>query len=170
MIIKTQKSIVFALILGAVTGLAQVSDNIKPADTAEKPQTKVTAKAEWGDNFEKAVATAKAKKLPICALFTGSDWCRWCVSLNNEVFKTKEFQDYAAKNLVLFIADFPRAGNQSAAVKAQNRKLAEKYGVGGFPTVLFLKDDGTVIGTNGYMRGGPSVYLKSVKKILSNKK
>src|SRR6478609_8211905 len=40
--------------------------------------------------------------------FTGSDWCGYCKHMQAEIFSKPQFQDYAAKNLVLVELDFPR--------------------------------------------------------------
>ena len=56
---------------------------------------------DWKENLEQAVAQAKKENKAVLVNFTGSDWCIWCKRLNSEVFKQKEFEDYAKKNLVL---------------------------------------------------------------------
>jgi protein disulfide-isomerase len=96
----------------------------------------------WLTDFEQAKKIASEKKLPILADFSGSDWCGWCMKLDKEVFSKPEFQKYAKDNLILFMADFPRAKSQTDKVKKQNRELAEKYGIRGFPTVLLLDSKG----------------------------
>src|SRR5882672_6835374 len=83
----------------------------------------LVARAEdlkWLTDAKKAQEQAKAEKKLVLLDFTGSDWCGWCIRLNKEVFSKPEFQDYAAKNLVLVEVDFPRSKTQSAELKAQN--------------------------------------------------
>ena len=41
-----------------------------------------------------AKATAEGKD--ILMDFTGSDWCGWCIRLNDEVFRHRQFADYAS--------------------------------------------------------------------------
>lgn len=124
----------------------------------------------WLTDFELAKKTAAEKKLPILADFSGSDWCGWCLKLDREVFSKKEFKEYAGKNLVLFLADFPRRKKQDDKLKKQNSDLAEKYSVQGFPTVLLMDAEGKVFATAGYEPGGAAAYVGHLKKIISGAK
>ena len=120
----------------------------------------------WSDNFSDAKKAAGEKKLPILALFTGSDWCPWCMKLEKEVLSKKPFQDYASKSLILFKADFPRETKLQPGVAAQNHSLAESYKVEGYPTVLLIDAEGKVIGKTGYQEGGPVKYVATLKELL----
>ncbi len=126
--------------------------------------TAETKESGWLDNYEKAVAAAKASNKPILADFTGSDWCHWCKKLDTEVFATKEFQDWAEKNVVLLKLDFPRRLPQSSEVKKQNKELSQKFRIGGFPTVVFLSASGEKIGETGYVEGGPEKWIAAAKQ------
>jgi thioredoxin-related protein len=121
----------------------------------------------WMTNFEAAQAKAKAENKPLLVNFTGSDWCGWCIKLHEEVFGEAAFQDYAKAELVLLELDFPRGKPQSAELKAQNEKLAQQYGIRGFPTILLLSSDGKLIEKTGYQRGGPEAYVEHIKGILA---
>ena len=120
----------------------------------------------WLTDFDKAKKEAKERDVPILADFSGSDWCGWCIRLDKEVFSKKEFKDYAGKNFVLFLADFPSEKAQSKEVKEQNARLQKKYGVRGFPTVLILDSEGKELGRTGYKRGGAGAYIKHLKKLV----
>ena len=101
--------------------------------------------------------------------FTGSDWCIWCIKLDNDTFSKPEFADYAKKNLVLVQLDYPNNKPQSDELKKANAALATKYNPEGiFPTLIAMKSDGTVVWKNeGYLEGGPKaliVELDEVKK------
>ena len=127
----------------------------------------VAVEAKWRTSAAEAIQLAKATNRLILADFTGSDWCGWCKKLKAEVFDTKEFQDWAAKNVVLLELDYPRSKPQDAATKKQNAELAKTYKVGGYPTILFLKADGTMVGKSGYFEGGPKVWLPNADKIIA---
>ena len=124
----------------------------------------------WHENFDDAMAAAKESGNPILLNFSGSDWCIWCKRLNNEVLTHQVFKDYAKKNLVLAVADFPRGKGQTQALKDQNNALLQKYGVRGFPTVLLISSDGKLIAQTGYMRGGAKAYVAHLKELLAPKK
>ncbi len=116
------------------------------------------AAAGWGDDYEKALAQAKAEKKLVVLDFTGSDWCGWCIKLDKEVFSKKEFKDYAKDNLVLVEVDFPQSKQQPKKLKAQNEKLQKEFGIQGYPTIVVLNPDGKKVGELGYQPGGPAAF------------
>ncbi len=131
--------------------------------------TAAAADSLWHENYTKALELAKEQNKPLLINFTGSDWCGFCIILDKEVFSQQAFQSFAKKNLVLFKADFPRDDSgQLAATRKQNRELAKKYGVRGYPTVLILSPEGKELGrTSGYRKGSAKEYLKNLKKIIN---
>ena len=118
-----------------------------------------------------AAAQAKAKELKKDVLvdFSGSDWCGWCIKLDQEVFSKPEFLDAATKDFVLCVLDFPNKPENKAKIPENlqkiNQELMGKYGVQGFPTVLLMTADGAIIGKTGYQPGGPAAYLEHLKEI-----
>lgn len=116
-------------------------------------------------DLPKAQAAAKDQQKLLLIDFTGSDWCGWCIKLHREVFSQPEFQQYAEKNLVLMTADFPRRKEISAETRMQNEKLAQQYGIEGFPTIVVLNGEGKMVGTLGYMEGGAPAFVAQLKKL-----
>lgn len=160
-----KRSILLLLVLSGTFVFTGCDPETEPDQGgAQNPAEKT--ESTWLTDFEQAKEVAAEKNLPILADFSGSDWCGWCIKLDNEVFSKEAFKAYAAENLVLFLADFPRSKEQSDAVKEQNQALAEKYGVRGFPTVLLLDAQGNVLERTGYQRGGPEAYVEHIKELL----
>lgn len=125
----------------------------------------------WKTDFEEAKAEAKANNKHILIDFSGSDWCHWCVKLDQEVFTKDAFKGYAKDNLILVLADFPRdKSKQSAELQKQNETLAKEFGVSGFPTVFILSPEGKVVGKTGYQAGGPEKYIEHIKGIIVDAK
>ncbi|MFA7229761.1 MAG: thioredoxin family protein [Victivallaceae bacterium] len=124
---------------------------------------------EWLTDMKKAQELSAKTGKPILADFSGSDWCGWCIKLDKEVFSQKEFKEFASKNLILVMVDFPRKKAQSEEVKKQNQELQSKYEIQGFPTVLLLDSKGEVIGRTGYVRGGATNYIANLEKMLKKK-
>jgi len=123
------------------------------------------AEASWLTSVPDAMSQAKKENKLVLLDFTGSDWCGWCKKLAAETFSKAEFADYAGKNLVLVEVDFPAQKAQSAELKAANRALQEKYGVGGYPTLVALKADGKVVWTQvGYLAGGPPAMIAKLEE------
>lgn len=123
------------------------------------------AELNWLTDYSAAKARAKSDNKLVLLDFTGSDWCGWCKRLNAEVFSKPQFQEYAAKNLILVELDFPRAKAQTDAVKKQNMQLASQYQIEGFPTVVVLNAEGKKVGELGYMEGGPDVFIAALEKL-----
>ena len=111
------------LILGTVVALAVIS-----ATAAES--------VSWLTDLPKAQAQAKTEKKLVMLDFTGSDWCGWCIKLNNEVFSQPEFVEYAKKNVVCVEVDFPNKKKLSPEQKKANDALAAKYKIEGYPTII----------------------------------
>ena len=119
-------------------------------------------------DLPKAEALAKSQNKIVLMDFTGSDWCPWCIKFDKEVLNTPEFQDYAAKNVVLVELDYPNKTVQSDDLKKANAALRDQYKIEGFPTLVALDKDGKEIGRQvGYAEGGPKAFiakLESYKK------
>ena len=92
----------------------------------------------WETDIYKSIERSNKEKKPIFLFFTGSDWCGWCIRLQNEVFKTPEFIVWAKQNVVLVDLDFPRRTPQAENLKAQNNSLQQTFAVQGFPSVRIV--------------------------------
>ena len=121
---------------------------------------------DWKTNLEDAVQIAKEENKAVLINFTGSDWCKWCFKLNDEVFSQAEFEKYAAENLVLVKIDFPRSVSQTNETKMYNQTLAKKYGIQGFPTILIMDNAGNLLAKTGYQPGGAVNYVSYIQALL----
>jgi len=65
-----------------------------------------------------------------------TDWCVWCVELDNLVYSQPEVSDYANANQINYKID---------AEKGEGVAFREKYKVEGYPTILFLDANGNEI-------------------------
>ena len=118
-------------------------------------------------DFESAKKKAMAENKTLLLDFSGSDWCSWCIKLDEEVFQKDAWKAYAKKHLVQVLIDFPREkSEQSEALQKQNNALAKQYAVRGFPTVLLLNQEGTLIEKTGYQRGGAENYIDHIKALI----
>jgi protein disulfide-isomerase len=121
--------------------------------------------ATWLTSLPEAADQARKGNELLLLDFTGSDWCGWCMKLEAETFSNPQFIDYARNNLVLVKLDFPRQKSQSDELKEANSALQKKYGVNGFPTVLLIKPDGTVLWEQrGYAAGGPIAMIQKINQ------
>ena len=124
----------------------------------------------WFVNWDKALAEAKKKNKNLFVLNTGSDWCHWCKKLKAEVLDKPEFNEFAAKNLVLVYLDNPSRNPLGKAQKMHNRQIVKTLAFsGGVPNACVFSAKGKKLGTIG--GGGLAVdaYLERLKKILLEK-
>lgn len=95
-------------------------------------------KKGWDDDYAKASATAAKENKLMLLDFTGSDWCGYCMKLDAAVFSKPEFKAFAKANLELVELDFPNNKRQLKKTQTQNRDLAAKFKVTGYPTVILV--------------------------------
>ncbi|WAC14973.1 thioredoxin family protein [Dyadobacter pollutisoli] len=107
-----------------------------------------TLPLNWKLDFSQAQAEAESTHKMILLNFSGSDWCGPCVKLTKDVFGSAQFTDFAAENLVLVRADFPRQKKNQLDKNqiALNEKLAEQYNKKGiFPLTVLVDPKGKVL-------------------------
>jgi len=156
------KFIVMILVLIIILGSAIVALTAKTPETTDKETSDL-----FTTNYAEALQTAKETNRPILIDFTGSDWCGWCMKLDEEVFSQPEFIEFATQNLVLFKADFPsKKVEQPAELKEQNTALLKKHGIEGFPTILLIDGEENVIAETGYQDGGAVKYVEHLRELL----
>jgi len=125
----------------------------------------------WTTDYEAAKKEAAASKKSLLIDFTGSDWCGWCIKLNEEVFQKDIFKQGVKDKFVLVELDFPQDKSKlSEATIKQNEQLSEKYAVQGFPTIVLADEEGRPFATTGYEAGGPDSYVKHLDTLLEKKK
>ncbi|MEP4077432.1 thioredoxin family protein [Haloferula sp.] len=124
----------------------------------------------WINDFEAAKKQAADEKKDLLIDFTGSDWCGWCIKLNDEVFKHDEFKTGVKDKYVLVELDFPQDKSKvSEETQKQNADLQQKYAVQGFPTILLADAEGKPFAKTGYQKGGPEAYLTHLGELQQAK-
>ncbi|MEZ5388141.1 MAG: thioredoxin family protein [Prosthecobacter sp.] len=102
----------------------------------------LAGKTGWDENYEKALGEAKESQKLVLLDFTGSDWCGWCMKLDDEVFSKSEFKKYAKENLVLVELDYPHGKRQTRKLQEQNAALKDQFKISGYPTLIVVDGDG----------------------------
>lgn len=120
----------------------------------------------WLTSYQDALEQSKKQNKPILMDFTGSDWCYWCIRLKKEVFNQNSFHVFSEKNFILLKIDFPKSKNQNEDLKKQNRFLANKFKVSGFPTVILMDQNEKIISRTGYREGGVQAYLEHLSVLI----
>ena len=96
----------------------------------------------WLTDIDAAKKSASESKKDLLIDFTGSDWCGYCIKLDEEVFSKSAFKRFAKESLVLVELDYPRGKNLPKKTKEQNDALKSKYGISGYPTLILLDSEG----------------------------
>ena len=123
----------------------------------------------WFDDYAAAREKARRENKPMLLLFTGSDWCGFCIKLRREALDKSDFKGFARKQLVLVFIDSPRRTKLPAELVEQNRELKRKFGAGGgVPETLIVSPDEKVIGRIGGCPRNPKDYLKKLKRIIKS--
>ncbi|MEO2001224.1 MAG: thioredoxin family protein [Pirellulales bacterium] len=120
----------------------------------------VQGSEEWLTDYDEALAESTRSGKPVLTLFTGSDWCPHCRTLEERVFSTSEFESWSEEHVVLLMLDLPESGI-SPAVRSERSRICLKYGVRTFPSVLILDSFGEKITEEKGYRGTPaSTWIK----------
>lgn len=125
-----------------------------------------SSRIQWLTDFDEASGRARREQKPMFVVFTGSDWCPWCMRLEDEVLKTTEFAREVGDKFVFVNIDFPRRNSQPQEMAQQNQQLKAQYAVKGFPTVLILDSQQRQIGTTGYRAGGPKAFVTHMDEVV----
>ncbi|MBC7446931.1 MAG: thioredoxin family protein [Hymenobacteraceae bacterium] len=126
----------------------------------------------WNTDLATALQLAKVGNKPVLAVFSGSDWCKPCIMLRQEVLDQPEFEQYARDRFVLARFDFPRNKKHklSADQTAQSEQAAAQLNKEGvFPLVVLLSPEGKVLARTGYRPGGPTAYDEHLGQLLTTK-
>ena len=124
---------------------------------------------EWLTDFSAAKKQAAAEDKRMLVLFTGSDWCPHCVQWQKEVFSKDEFKEWAKKNAVLVLVDFPEKKKLSKAQERANDALKDKFNVEEFPEVVVLDSKGNKVSRFGYQEGGFEPFRAKAERLGARK-
>jgi len=125
----------------------------------------------WLFDIEQANQQAQKESKPIVLVFQGSDWCAPCMKLDQDIWSSSVFKEYASTHYVMLKADFPKRSKNKLSQEQQekNNLLAEKYNTQGFfPLVVILDNNLNVLGSFGYQKMEPQAYIDLINSKLSN--
>ncbi|MFZ1321091.1 MAG: thioredoxin fold domain-containing protein [Ignavibacteria bacterium] len=86
-------------------------------------------------SYQEIIDKAKSENKTIMIDFV-TDWCKWCVETDRKVYTDPAVYSYANERQINWKID---------AEKGEGPELAKKYGVKGFPTIIFTDPSGTEI-------------------------
>ena len=114
-----------------------------------------TAGDGWLTSYGEAMQAARDTSRPVLTVFTGSDWCPHCRTLEDNVLHTDAFRDWARDRVVLLMIDLPQQGIPQA-VRVERSQVCIKYGVRTFPSVLLIGPEGEKIALQTGYTGVPA--------------
>jgi thiol:disulfide interchange protein len=111
---------------------------------------------KWETDYQTALQKAAQSNKPIVVdLYTV--WCHWCKKLDEDVWSDNDIVAFSKGQVYLKL---------NAEESEDGRRLAEKFKVRGYPTVVILNHKGEEINKIiGYMPADK--YLKELKNVLS---
>lgn len=119
--------------------------------------------SNWLTDLNQAINIAKESEKKIILVFSGSDWCKPCMQLKENVFQTDAFINHTSKDYILVNIDFKRdtVGISKKQLEANNQ-VAEKYNPDGtFPLIIILDSNGTILKSiDGYKGETASYFIK----------
>jgi thioredoxin-related protein len=117
-----------------------------------------SAEIVWLRDIDAALSRAKSQgKIVMVDVF--ADWCGWCTKLDEETYSDKVVIDLARDFVNLKID-----GDDKAASGAFTRK----YHVDGYPTILFLDSDGSVVNRiGGYVDAAE--FTRQIRRTSENR-
>lgn len=123
---------------------------------------------QWHRDWDIAKVEAEQANKKIILVFSGSDWCIPCIKLENEIWKSPTFIQYAQKHYVLFRADFPKRKKNKLpeTIQQLNDRLASEYNPKGyFPLVVVLDSNGEIKGQLGFEKVTPEAYIALIEQL-----
>ena len=117
------------------------------------------AEIKWEKDLATAIKKAKSKNLPIM-IDISTDWCSWCKELDKNTYANEKVIETAKKIVSVKL---------NPETSEEGEEIAKKYGVKGYPTILFINADGFVLeNVGGYVEGEKFVpYMKNAIEKLS---
>lgn len=124
--------------------------------------------AGFTDDLDAALARAKESGKLVYVCFSGSDWCHWCMKLEEEVFSDEIFAPCLSNSYELVFIDSPNNPScLSETAKAKNPELVKKFNIRGFPSMVILdgKDGSEIVRGSAYRKGGAEAYVTMLEEI-----
>lgn len=114
--------------------------------------TSVFGSERWLTDYDEALAESTRTGKPVLTLFTGSDWCPHCRTLEERVLATAAFDQWAEEHVVRLMVDLPESGI-TPEVRSERSRTCLKYDVRTFPTVLIINSFGEKVAEEKGYRG-----------------
>lgn len=126
--------------------------------------------AIWKTDINDAVTTSAEKRKPLLIFFTGQGVNS---QLQNEIFSTRDFEEWSRKNVILVKLDFSDPTIPDAA-KEQNLRLKNAFGIEELPQACFSevtvrkgKTNFNKLGLIAYRSAGVKAWISEANSVLN---
>ncbi len=126
----------------------------------------------WHQSYVQATQQSRQAGKPLLIWFTDSLYSPTCRQLSEEIFSTKDFEQWASEHVVRLRVDkripaHERSTDLGVRKMKYIDKLIKRYGVNGCPTVTLLKPGGEVhVSYRGYKKGDGDYYWARMKQAV----
>ncbi|GAA3764009.1 thioredoxin family protein [Flavobacterium ginsengiterrae] len=125
---------------------------------------------EWKTDMTEAINVSNEQRKPMLILFTAAGAAE---ALQNEVFKTADFEKWSRKNVILVKLDLSDP-NIASEVREQSLMLKNAFGVVNLPEVCYAsatlrkgKTNFNTLGKLTYSSGGVNTWITNSNLILN---
>lgn len=123
---------------------------------------------EWYSDFNEAKQDAISDGKYVMLYFSGTEWSKSCLALNENILDTETFSEYVKGNLVPVKLEYPKMSKKKKKKGFGEGDLAERYNPNGvFPLLVFLDRKDKMIGFTGFNDISPSAYVTMIENILN---
>lgn len=138
-----------------VFGAVLLTSTLSLPAQVPNPGSEGKLQLQWLKDYPAALRTAEAQKKPLLLDIT-TDWCGWSKKMDRETFADLAVQKELRSFVLIRL-------NPEASEK--NQKIADSFGVDGFPTLVVANYRGEQIGqTSGYLNG--KEFLEFLRRFL----
>ena len=116
-----------------------------------------TAQVAWVERYDDALKQAAAQKKFVVVDLSAS-WCGFCRKMASEVYPDNEFVEFSRGQV--FVRLF-------TDTNPEGDRLARKFGIRGFPTIIVLNPKGEEAGRLEGFRPAPAL-IRGLKAIIEN--
>ncbi|MBS1650610.1 MAG: DUF255 domain-containing protein [Bacteroidetes bacterium] len=144
-------AVITLLSVFTLLGIFSFASNKKPYTTEEGIQF-------FTGTWQQALDKAK-KENKYIFLDAYASWCGPCKMMKHKTFTEKEVGEFYNKHFICIAVDME---------KGEGPSLANTYSVEAYPTLVFLRPNGTFLGkTTGYHK--PKEFLKVGEQVINTK-
>ena len=130
-------------------------------------ETYPTVFKKWETDFDKAQKAANHDKKDILIAFFSADRRDWCQALAAKLLTSRNFETLADQHLELVVEE---AAGKTAPEGSEMAKLAARYHVTSYPTLVMTDADGLPYARREYIELNPASYLNMVTSYLNDRK